>query len=763
MKKLNRIRLLALLLALCLMPLPLAGLAEAPAEAPGEYFGRRLVDSNGRVNSLAVVDGVAYALTDTALYTIHPGDSEAKLAGNLPRVYNASKTDRPSADVLLAQDGKLLGLNRQNGVLYELKVDGQGIAFTEYLKLNWEPFLVSEGEHSYTNAPMFTMLHEGRLYLKLENYSNDKEKDLISYDLKTGGHRLHEVRHLNTFIPYKDGKLLCMQFDQNQQDPQTGEQHPAEAVLFDPATDKVEPAGLKLKDTKEVRYDGLMLHYDAQKDRLYAADNFGIYLITGDKEPEMVARLPMAGAWLGHYSSMPFQPWGKDELLLGFGYHLFRRGTDPSQMKPVTSLKVNLGMLRSDALSLTQIQNEDIELVPYAEDWLENEKVAQLFLTKEMDLDVMVLETGTADVQRLIQKGYLAPLDGDPALKAIGEGLFPTFQPVTQDQGRLYALPLRIDGSYISYKPERFKDIGREAPRSMDELIDLVDWWAKEGAKANPDYALFDQAGAKWMLSSMTYEQYLDSQFGQSKALKFDMEGFGKLMQRIEAIDYGAFDVDPATMSDEDMGMMAGKPLITPYIGYSIESANAAPDGMQRFPLPMRTGDQEYHHGRSSVMSIPATSAKQELALRFIRSYMDNMASLEKAAVSAAWEEPIPNPNFEQELKDEQAHLASYEKLFAQAEEGAAKRQYAKDIENVKKGIERVEQTRKFLLDKKGIEAHRAYMAGTYVDNSLTLTQRSALSKDGYLFHMYTQGTLSIEQFMQQANDKIRLMTLEMQ
>jgi len=41
------------------------------------------------------------------------------------------------------------------------------------------------------------------------------------------------------------------------------------------------------------------------------------------------------------------------------------------------------------------------------------------------------------------------------------------------------------------------------------------------------------------------------------------------------------------------------------------------------------------------------------------------------------------------------------------------------------------------------------------------MTQNAALSRDGYLWGMYMDGAISLEQFMQQANDKIRLMVME--
>ncbi|NLD51274.1 MAG: hypothetical protein GX650_00130 [Clostridiales bacterium] len=168
-----------------------------------------------------------------------------------------------------------------------------------------------------------------------------------------------------------------------------------------------------------------------------------------------------------------------------------------------------------------------------------------------------------------------------------------------------------------------------------------------------------------------------------------------------------------------------------------------------------------WQDGGATLLAIPATAAHPQEALRFLSTYVSSMDAMTRAALSASWTEPIPNPQFERQKRDLEQRLALLPASIEKAE-GAEKRALEQDLAYFKNEMAHIESNR-YIVSTQALDSYRQIMAGVYLDDTTTQVQRSALTKDGYLFLSMLEGTITLDQFIQQANDKIRLMTLESQ
>ncbi len=160
------------------------------------------------------------------------------------------------------------------------------------------------------------------------------------------------------------------------------------------------------------------------------------------------------------------------------------------------------------------------------------------------------------------------------------------------------------------------------------------------------------------------------------------------------------------------------------------------------------------------MLTALARTKHPETVKEFLRLYVHYMAPENRAALSRTWTDPIPNPFYEEQMRNTQDSLAHYQQEIDKAE-GAQKREMEVNMARMQARYEQDMESTRYIFGPDTLKLHQNLMRHVYLDNSLSLTQNTALSRDGYLWGMYKEGAITLEQFMQQANDKIRLMVME--
>ena len=131
--------------------------------------------------------------------------------------------------------------------------------------------------------------------------------------------------------------------------------------------------------------------------------------------------------------------------------------------------------------------------------------------------------------------------------------------------------------------------------------------------------------------------------------------------------------------------------------------------------------------------------------------------------MSKSWSEPVPNPYFDSQLQSITEQVNGLAKLVEGMAEGAERRQNEEELERTRASLIRFEENQRYQVSTAALARFKKTMDEVYLQNSLQLTADAALNKEGSLFYSYLQGAVTLPQFIKQANDRIRLMTLEMQ
>ncbi|MFD4700315.1 extracellular solute-binding protein [Streptomyces niveus] len=159
-----------------------------------------------------------------------------------------------------------------------------------------------------------------------------------------------------------------------------------------------------------------------------------------------------------------------------------------------------------------------------------------------------VIRSEVAWTPEFADLGYLAPLDGTPALKD-EKDFVPQAAASTKYDGKTYAVPQVIDSLGIFYNKKLFKDAGVEVPKTIDELK-TVSKTIKDKTGKTGMYLRGDDA--YWFLSFL-YGEGGDLVDAKGKTVTVDSPAGVKAMEVVkDLVDSGAAKTD-ATDGWENM------------------------------------------------------------------------------------------------------------------------------------------------------------------------------------------------------------------
>ncbi|NLD51273.1 MAG: hypothetical protein GX650_00125 [Clostridiales bacterium] len=561
--------LLCLLLVASLLPPD----AAAGSPLPDSLFGTALMDMKQRVYSIAVLKDAAYIRTDQAFYRWQEGESHARKLADAAPATNDPKAEQPAADILLAWEGRLIGLNSGRGTVYALRFEGDNVTYDEVLQLDWSPFLQGDEPDLYYATPDWAVILRNRLFCRFQG--TDSGKELYSFDLTTGQGTDYGTRNLCKLIPYQDDRLLALSFDPSQMDPNTGVFLPAQLTVFEPAANVVQSLQMPLPVLPEGAWPtSHNLYWDAVSDQVYVLSDGQLLRLQQQGAPTLCARLPVGDWWGGNLKTPAIVPWRDDLLLIATESNVFIRSMDESKLPPVTTLTGNTPLHDTNTLSRALQQVGNIQYQASLDGRMDAQAIITKMLTGDLSLDLLVLDSAESDVQRLAAKGYLMDLSQDPVLAAMAKDSLPMLRKLLYHGDGLYAIPLDIRVFFPTANKLWFEELERPLPRTVPELVDLTRWWAEE-CYQHEDYKLFEMPGAKDQLKEITLASYVNGLLGQGLPLHFDGQKFGAMMELIDDLDTSTFDNFQMGADDEDWLEADQKALLSFGMGYGLQDAGS--------------------------------------------------------------------------------------------------------------------------------------------------------------------------------------------
>ena len=774
-------RLAALLLAFCLL-MPALPAARAEAKPLTNLFGSALADQQDSIVSMALAGDTLYIRTNYSLYAYTPGNPGPDKIFDIENTFNLGMSpadeegEQPAEPVLGAifSDGeRLLTLDSNAQTLYTVNLSGAAPAFENPLKLDLSEFVTGEEPYLFVQAPAWAKVIGGRLYLKAHNYEG-KETDLFSFDLQTGEKKIHKAAHLQSASEYKDGTLIAVQSNPNDMyDMETGTFKKPELVVFNPADDSVTALGA-YQPVNESYGNAAPIYYDANEDSLYTYTDTDVYRLEGDmKTPRLVGYLPMFGNnWM--ITSGGLQPLSDGQLAIAFGTNVFLRGRTGEGLENITVLTMSGGMDNPEILSRILMEMDDVVLrrvegLDY--NYVNAEQLASMFLTGNVTQDIMAINAYGFDLDKLIQKGYLADLSSSEKISGFMQSAAPNLSRPVMVDGKIYAVPGSIVLFPISAYIKPFEELGLTIPTSITGLLDLAEEWVGGLAEEHPDYLLINDGNSlKDSLRRIVMDKYVSNTLGAGQDLVFDTPVFRGLMQRVMEMDYGDLGLAPDWETEEGRAAMEElwnkKPLLETGMGFEPEYSVARYQGEDRafkpLILPMEEGQPAYNEADINMLVVMSTSKNQEAAIRFLEHYLDKISPVNKAAFVPTSTAAIPNPNFDREQEQFNKNLKQLEAEYEKSE-GARKSDLEESLKYMREYAVTLEKEGRYLATEADLARIHEVVSHLFVYDGLGNAQRQAFSNDYELQEQLFAGAISLDQFIRQVDDKLRLVRMEYQ
>lgn len=777
MKKISCL-LLALLLCICLLPPGAIALQSDIRYADFTEVSVYLISAQvyqGRI-----------LLSGNGLYEWLPERNELKtLAAFDSQEFQEAHKDLH--EVVLASQGDVLyGLNARLGKLFTLSLSGDELSFDEGLDIDNSPMKDSSfGDEEYVQTPVQVLVAGERLYIKVESHGPmGMGAAWYSYDVQKGGKaRELPLADVQVLLPYKEGRLLAQVMDMKDPfDPKTGRMKSPSLSLFDPQSDSLQPLySLDLP----YQYEGMPMAYDPDSGYILIKSGSDVHRIGPDGKAELCAYLQPTG-YAGNFSG-GLQVLPGSRLVYAASEVLALRSSDPADL-PTERLLI-FGGYMDDNHQKAMAAMSGIS-VSFADPSLSGgpQALAQMLVSGEGDMDIFILESSNMDTQNLMNKGYLADLSGSPALLAYADALYPTYKAASlSGAGQLMLLPIAQQARMQGYYPKIFDEVGMQVPGTFFQLVNFVQDWNDQKTEDFPDYLPLSTPNMRMALIGKALELYAFQQEAKGQPFSFQDPLLKEMLLAVEGLRLTNFpQLDFMNQAhQEQMNEMYSKlPLINDYFNLGLREmtwemrADHEEDGMV---ISVGMGDKQYSPGQTlgmlltiregeeghlpislTLMAVNARSKNVDLAIRYLEAYAKAQQPHRLAEMMPMRNEPIEEAYHAVQKANSEKYLAG---LAAEADkaEGAQKTQLLAQLEEATLRSARELEAQRWEVDAAAIQQYREYLKNNFVygygDLNLVLSDPQMQQ----LTMRYLQAQMPLDQFLSEAEGKLRLMRMENQ
>ena len=652
----------------------------------------------------------------------------------------------------LFSDGeKLYGFNTLNGEIASLTFADGAMSREVVCTVATNDLYIQEEDYSYMVDINGLCCMNGHVYFASSDWRG-REPQYFLYDINLDGGavtKLPLTQRINSTIPYKDGLLLS--YISSSWDENTNQEIPAQLVTVNPA----DGATVSLKEMADTAYI-YTLAYDAAKDTVYYFTESTLWGMTGMGTP-----FKAAYANQSYVDSMTIFSSGYAALWSSDGLEI--HNLDPAYL-PTKTLTL-IGSWRDAAARKFTQENPDIPLI-FSEQYYGMAQLGQAMVSGDTTIDV--IRTSVANgFDNLLEKGYCADLSSSQKLMDYVNSLYPALRDEVMKDGKLYAIPVTLYGSTLSYMPSKLEEIGlteEDMPTTFVELCEFITRWNNEWiddeSKTNvmPFCTTMSNRSVVFDLMLKAYLDYYDA---KGEPLTFDTPEFNAMLTALDSMDASNLDM-PANMSDQEYdeyyqlysGVFVDRGLLS-----TAEGEYAA------VPLKLSIGeDKDFTVGVTmEILFVNPRCANLPEAIKLLECYVDTLDESYKILMCPDCNDPVENQYYQETLKNFQDSLAELQEQLKTADD-AEKRDLEDTIKYYEDSLNNKESFR-WDYSAQTIAQYREIGDHVFVRhaNILYSAGDDTSTQLRSLHERYVQKQITKDQYIKELNQKARMIVLENQ
>lgn len=741
-----------------------------PAFATGDALSIVDADANALVQSVAIIGEQLYLLRDSGSLKSRTADSmEEKLIGhvNFSYGYFAQPEEEQMTPIIITEiyeyEGKLFGFCFGTGWVYQLLNDqGEFDPVLQDVQFNSDAFTFTTEDSIDLFLISTTFAVDGWLYYSGVIYGHNFQRKAGRVNLETGEYKEFATRFIKELVPYQDGTILALIND-----------------------DSDIHSNIVLPDVPNV--DVQIAVFDPESDAVVssvaigAEHGIGGYYITGlaygdgyayfrDDTRIMGVNLQTSKSEIAAYTSSSMFSGTNFKARYYNGFYIYY-GYDNFTMLKLDSESLASGRLtifgeyggpahesflkNHPEIAIDTTQNESASL----------ELLTQAMVSESNAYDVLMLTYSNMPVDRLIKKGYCLDLSVYPEITSRIDTMYDKFTEPMKMDGKLYGVPVSMIGTTYCVNTRIWEELGLsedDLPKSTLELLDFIANWSYDYGDEYSDIRLFEYTQMSDLLFSSLFDQYIVYRQYMGEGIRFDTPALRQLLDAYAQINFD--ELEPAGSENEDNTYFYDhESVFTMFQPVGFFYTGIIGEDNEVLALPLFTEDDPVIASQVTFMIVNPKTARLDEAITYVVNYLDNLdKNAGNISLYPDHNTPVENDFYQSNVETCIAAIEdTKERLEIASAEGRAIVQ--DELTNFEGQLLMVEKQR-YSASAETIAKYREYIEPLMFvqkHNALYGTEKSSTTEIEQLKSRYLSGASTVDQFLRELDQRMKLMELE--
>lgn len=391
-------------------------------------------------------------------------------------------------------------------------------------------------------------------------------------------------------------------------------------------------------------------------------------------------------------------------------------------------------------------------------------------ITGASDVDLFLLSNMKDNISDMIAKGYLHNLSGSAPLNRFKSVLRNNVgQFVCNESGELVVFPIYLGFRCWVSRPYLLEAVEMKTPSDFISLCDFVDIWYNGYHDIYPDYeavasSFIDGNGLYWEALRL----YCEYKRGSGERFTFDTELFRKMIERCRAINMPEIEItetlDTEFALETDISTFTPKTyLLSGGYGYTPSLEHQREQNIYTESPFLMSADSTllaYPAGRLFVLAVNVQSPRREQAIEFLEELSQVMPPMALLQLTESMSDGILNPTYELDIGYFQDAL---DRAIQQRDNAndTQSRMMDEQISYLESSLIQAKDSLRYL-----VTANETVLANAKFDRVMIGSVSNYYESNRNIMNLFTRflaGNLSLELFIQQADNTIRLMDSENQ
>lgn len=592
----------------------------------------------------------------------------------------------------------------------------------------------------------------GRLYAL--SYG-DSDRELLQVDLESESVEsmtLDFDGDVQSISPYTEGKLLMVVLDYDKD--------PMETILYAYDVEAEEATQLGILP-QENYYTPCAIAYDAARNKIY-------YTLSGS-----VWRMDISEEGLGEaeeFGDMPLSIYDSDVgIVIGDLYVV--SSSDGVIGRDVTIDKLPEQKLRvADGTYAEPIRNAYYGFTDKHPEYMvsithdtSTDTLLQSMMNRDSSVDIYALRSNESALQALLNRGYVAELEGSEVISTAMAEMYPYIQDACMKDGHIYALPIEGYSDAMGINVNCLKKLGyteEDIPTNWVDLLKLIGDIADSGRlEEMPEITVGDPYYTRtWYRESM-FTRMIEDFFlwldQDEENVKRSSEVLMQLCSAFEAVNWDGLGYPEE--QEDGMYDYSEENILLQQQSMYITSLQYATESVQMLPLAMVPGEEPLMGIQMEFAIINPFSEHKDEAIQYLEEAWQCVEKTQKMEFCPNLNEPVENAYYEETLKSIQDYLDEMKKQLEETTDEEEREIIQANIIAEEEYMEEYRTTRKYSVSEEHIQTYRTYAQYLRVEESSYWSTEGTMTQ----LQQYLDGALTAEQLVSELEKTLQMQRLE--